>query len=208
MGRSYPIIIGVLVLGLAVWVVGEAFSGEGGLHDYDVTSLNQDWKVRLNQDVRIAGIVVDQSLRGDMERLDVVFDVEDEKGSTIAVGYKKLLPDPFDYGREVIVEGTVVGKGKIEARNITVKCPSRYQDGAVQEEVPDRYQSSPLSLRYNQNVGGEPAPKAGQAPDNYGESKKSPYEIKIDALPSEYLNDKAPALPEGDETSAADKAVE
>ena len=48
----------------------------------------------------------------------------------------------------MIVEGTVVGKGKIDARMITVKCPSRYQDGTMQEEeMPDRYKQSPLTVR-------------------------------------------------------------
>ena len=153
MGRTYPVVIGAMVLALASWIVGEAFSGEGGLHDYEVTALNKDWKIRLNQDVKVAGLVVENSLRGDLERLDVEFDIEDQQGSILTVTYKKLLPDPFDYGREVIIEGKVVGKGKLEARNITVKCPSRYQDGAMpEEEMPDKYRKSPLTVRAQQNM--------------------------------------------------------
>ena len=175
MGRTYPVVIGVMILALASWIVGEAFSGEGGLHDYEVTALNKDWKIRLNQDVKVAGIVVEDSLRGDIERLDVEFDVEDQQGSQLTIAYKKLLPDPFDYGREVIVEGTLVGKGKLEARNITVKCPSRYQDGAMpEEEMPERYQKSPLSLRAQQGEYETEQDKSPSDPVELGEEDGSP----------------------------------
>ena len=151
MQNKYPVVIGLMILVLASWVVTEAFSGEGGLHDYEVSALNKDWKSRLNQDVKVAGIVVENSLRGDLERLKVEFDIEDETGDTLTVAYNRLLPDPFDYGREVIIEGTVSGKGKLAARNITVKCPSRYQDGALPNEAkPEKYEKSPLMLRLGQ----------------------------------------------------------
>jgi len=172
MGRTYPVIIGVMVLALSSWVVSEAFSGEGGMHDYEVSDLNKDWKKRLNQDVKVAGLVVDQSLRGDIEKLDVEFDIEDVEGGKLSISYKRLLPDPFDYGREVIVEGKVVGKGKLEARNITVKCPSRYQDGAVsEEEMPEKYQRSPLTLRaQGSGEGSESDPGApGYGDSPYGD---------------------------------------
>lgn len=165
---KFPVIIGALVLGLATWIVGEAFSGEGGLHDYEVSQLNKDWKARLNQDVKISGIVVADSLRGDLEKLDVEFDVEDAEGGKLTVAYKRLLPDPFDYGREVIVEGKVVGKNRLEARTITVKCPSRYQDGAAEEEMPEKYSKSPLTVRLGQSgqmMGSpEPSPSGSQYP--------------------------------------------
>ena len=190
MGRKYPVIIGAMVLVLASWVVSEAFSGEGGMHDYEVTALNKDWKKRLNQDVKVAGLVVDQSLRGDIEKLDVEFDIEDAEGGKLAISYKRLLPDPFDYGREVIVEGKVVGKGKLEARNITVKCPSRYQDGAAtEEEMPEKYKQSPLTLRAKgagyggASDGNEAAQGAGESqPAEPGyQGKKSEVNLPADA---------------------------
>ena len=94
MQNKYPVVIGLMILVMASWVVTEAFSGEGGLHDYEVSALNKDWKSRLNQDVKVAGIVVENSLRGDLERLKVEFDIEDETGDTLTVAYNRLLPDP------------------------------------------------------------------------------------------------------------------
>jgi cytochrome c-type biogenesis protein CcmE len=134
--RMYPVIIGMLVVCMVFAVISESF--DDVVYDVDVS----DVKDMVGKEIKVAGIVVDQSLRGDADRLEFIFDIEGE-GATVGVEYHRLLPDPFAYGREVIVEGEVLEGNRIYARNLTVKCPSRYQDGFSEEEVMEQYRTTP-----------------------------------------------------------------
>jgi cytochrome c-type biogenesis protein CcmE len=134
--RMYPVMIGLLVVGLVFAVISESF--DDVVYDVDVS----DVKDMVGKEIKVAGIVVDESLRGDPDRLEFLFEIEGE-GVVVDVEYRRLLPDPFAYGREVIVEGEVLEGPRIVARNLTVKCPSRYQDGFTEEEVREQYRIVP-----------------------------------------------------------------
>ena len=54
-------------------------------------------------------------------------DVKDPAGETVAVVYKGSVPDLFATGRDVVVDGKVVG-GTFVAKpgSMVTKCPSKY----------------------------------------------------------------------------------
>ena len=68
------------------------------------------------------------------------FDIDDGQGHTLAIAYPKLLPDPFQEGREAIVQGRL-DHGVLRATSLTVKCPSRYGDSEsmTPEQLNDAY---------------------------------------------------------------------
>ena len=151
--RMYPVVIGLLVVGMVFAVISESF--DDVVYDVNVS----DVKEMVGKEIKVAGIVVDQSLRGDADRLEFLFEIEGE-GAYVDVEYRRLLPDPFAYGREVIVEGEVVEGPRILARNLTVKCPSRYQDGYSEEEVLEQYRTTPPTPNAGPSarLGASPAP--------------------------------------------------
>lgn len=61
-----------------------------------------------------------------------------EQGDVMQVAYRGPLPDVFKEGMPVVVEGVVRGDMSIEAREVTAKCPSKYEEGKVSEQAKQR----------------------------------------------------------------------
>ena len=63
--------------------------------------------------------------------MSTVVDIATGK-SSFPVHYNGPLPDTFEEGRDVVVEGKLNAAGTIEASNVLTKCGSRYE--AVEED--------------------------------------------------------------------------
>ncbi len=84
--------------------------------------------------VKVGGRVVPGSVRFDQRTLDLRFEVTDiqtGKGR-FPVHYQGPLPDTFEEGRDVVVEGRYTQAGLFEATTVLTKCGSRYE--AVEED--------------------------------------------------------------------------
>ena len=62
------------------------------------------------------------------EKIDIQFTIGDVDGNQLKVRFHQLLPDAFQEGRQVIVQGTMLSKDEVECKRLTVKCPSKYKD--------------------------------------------------------------------------------
>jgi cytochrome c-type biogenesis protein CcmE len=84
---------------------------------------------------KVGGRVVPGSVRFDQKTLDLRFTVVDiASGRTsFPVHYNGPLPDTFEEGRDVVVEGKMNAAGTFEATTVLTKCGSRYE--AVDEEL-------------------------------------------------------------------------
>ncbi|HEX9940118.1 MAG TPA: cytochrome c maturation protein CcmE [Longimicrobium sp.] len=79
--------------------------------------------------VRVGGRVVPGSVSFDQKTLDLRFTLVDtETGRTsFPVHYNGPLPDTFQEGRDVVVEGNYRPGGTFQASNVLTKCGSRYE---------------------------------------------------------------------------------
>lgn len=79
--------------------------------------------------LKVGGRVVPGSVRFDQRTLDLQFDVADiETGAaSFVVHYQGPLPDTFEEGRDVVVEGRLNQAGVFEASTVLTKCGSRYE---------------------------------------------------------------------------------
>lgn len=77
---------------------------------------------------RLFGTVADGTIVRPEDGLGVSFTLEDaeNKGQTIQVQYKGVVPDTFDVGSEVIIEGSMKNS-VFTAKTLMTKCPSKYQ---------------------------------------------------------------------------------
>ncbi|BDQ35196.1 cytochrome c maturation protein CcmE [Pseudodesulfovibrio portus] len=74
--------------------------------------------------------VVDGKLGADFDLIDKL-----EPGKSLRVSYRGALPDTFEPGVEVIVEGAFSsGGGEFVARTLVTKCPSKYEEQSKQME--------------------------------------------------------------------------
>ena len=84
---------------------------------------------------KVGGRVVPGTVRFDQRTLDLRFDVIDiasGKGR-FPVHYQGPVPDTFQEGRDVVVEGRYGRDGSFEAATVLTKCGSRYE--AAEEEL-------------------------------------------------------------------------
>ncbi len=76
--------------------------------------------------LRLGGIVVDGSIEWDAKNLLLAFRIKDEKNS-LPVVYQGVVPDAFENGVEIVVEGTYTEDGVFKATTLLPKCPSKYE---------------------------------------------------------------------------------
>lgn len=84
--------------------------------------------------VKVGGRVAPGTVAFDQQTLDLRFDVIDIESGTTAfpVHYQGPLPDTFEEGRDVVIEGRFTAAGTFEATTVLTKCGSRYE--AVEED--------------------------------------------------------------------------
>ncbi len=82
--------------------------------------------------VKVGGRVAPGTIDFDNRTLDLRFDVLDiEDGTTVfPVIYQGPLPETFEEGVDVVVEGRFSPDGVFQATTVLTKCGSRYEAGA------------------------------------------------------------------------------
>lgn len=131
---AFPMLVVALVLGGVVLVVES--STTGGVYDMTIGELLAQSDTLEGKDVRVNGVVQAGTFRevpGDS--IDIRFSIGDVEGNQLQVRFHQLLPDAFQEGRQVIVQGTMLSEDEIECKRLTVKCPSKYKDEAKTDEA-------------------------------------------------------------------------
>lgn len=140
---AFPAFIVLLVVGGLALVVHSSTSG--GVYDMKLGEMLAQADKYVGREVRVSGIIQAGSYRehpGD--KINIEFDIGDNEGNIVRVKFHQLLPDAFEEGREVIVQGELVSAEEIECSRLTVKCPSKYKDeNAIRGASPDRSQGGP-----------------------------------------------------------------
>lgn len=86
----------------------------------------------VERPVKVSGKIVGESVEWDPENIILSFELEGESGKRVKVRYEGTKPDTLNDGWEAIVEGTFASNGTLEATDLLVKCPSKYE--AMEEE--------------------------------------------------------------------------
>ena len=68
--------------------------------------------------------------RFDLKTNEFVFTMEDEKGETIEVVYGGAKPGNFDQATEIVCIGQYKS-GQFHAKELLVKCPSKYMEEGI-----------------------------------------------------------------------------
>jgi len=129
-----PLIITVLIAAIGFAVIGTSTSGGAGMYNYSLAELEKRGSELAGKPIKVSGRIAANSVRGEPASDSFRFDLEDDEGHKIAVAYKRLLPDPFEEGRDAIVNGKMKD-GVLFASNLTVKCPSRYADTEEMQDM-------------------------------------------------------------------------
>ncbi len=124
------IVGGAVVLGLIAYLIVSAISSSGAYYR-EVGEVLLEKTALMDKNLRVSGNIVTESIRYDPTTLDLSFRISDPKDASkqIAVHFHGVKPDQMDReGSSAIVEGTMGSKGVVEANNLLLKCPSRYDE--------------------------------------------------------------------------------
>jgi cytochrome c-type biogenesis protein CcmE len=124
------IVGGAVVLGLIAYLIVSAISSSGAYYR-EVGEVLIEQTALMGKNLRVSGNIVTESIRYDPTTLDLNFRISDPKDASkqIAVHFHGVKPDQMDReGSSAIVEGTMGSKGVVEANNLLLKCPSRYDE--------------------------------------------------------------------------------
>ena len=114
---SIPVLVVAACVGYLI------YSASGGSAEYYLT-VSQLRSHAVAGDVRVAG-VVQSDVQKSNGGLDVRFTEKDGTAS-MPVEYSGTLPDIFQPGITVVVEGRLGSDGIFHARTLLAKCPSRF----------------------------------------------------------------------------------
>lgn len=103
------------------------YSATGSSAEYYVT-ISEMRAHPSDSNVRVLGVVQDDVVRNE-GGLHVHFTAS-EGGQTMPVDYRGALPDIFQPGVQVVVDGRLGADGVFHARTLQAKCPSRFSSGS------------------------------------------------------------------------------
>jgi cytochrome c-type biogenesis protein CcmE len=124
-GVNWQLAFGLVVLAAAMgFLFFDAFEAE--TYFYTVDQAVAQGPEIVGQRIRVKGVVEPGSIQGEDGELGRIFRIS-EAGKSMTITYDKAMPDTFDESREVVVDGTVEEDLSVQADEVLVKCPSRYE---------------------------------------------------------------------------------
>jgi cytochrome c-type biogenesis protein CcmE len=124
------IVGGVVVVGLIAYLIVSAIASSGAYYR-EVSEVLGDQAALTGKNLRVSGNIVTDSIKYDAATLDLQFKISDpqDAGKQLPVRFHGVKPDQMDReGSSAIVEGSLKPDGVVEANNLLLKCPSRYEE--------------------------------------------------------------------------------
>lgn len=123
------IIGGVIILGLIGYLIVSAISTAGSYYR-EVSEVVAQREALTGKPLRVSGNIVTDSIQYDATTLSLSFKISDSKDASqqVLIHFHGVKPDQMDRpGSSAIIEGKLGGNGTLEANNLLLKCPSRYE---------------------------------------------------------------------------------
>ncbi len=132
------IVGGFVIVGLIAYLIISSISSAGAYYR-EVGEVLAQRDTLNGKNLRVSGNIVTESVTYDAAKLDLNFLISDPKDPSqkLAVYFHGVKPDQITReGASAIVEGTLgPNGGPVQANNLLLKCPSRYEEEKGIEEV-------------------------------------------------------------------------
>jgi len=125
--RNLKFIIGAAVIFLAIGFLVFNAMGSAGAYYMTVTELTDEADNYVGKNVRVSGVVVDESVDYNSSELILRFNITDD-ANQLPIYFHGPRPDNFVRAAEAIVEGRYGEDGVLYAKSLLLKCPSRYEE--------------------------------------------------------------------------------
>jgi len=124
------IIGGLIIAGLIIYLVVSSISSAGAYYR-EVGEVLAQTETLTGKALRVSGNIVTESIVYNAPTLSLSFSISDPADPTkqLPVHFHGVQPDQIGReGASAIVEGTLGPNGVVEANNLLLKCPSKYEE--------------------------------------------------------------------------------
>lgn len=129
------IVGGAVIVALIAYLIISSISTQGAYYREVGEVLTQQTALS-GKNLRVSGKIVTESIRYDATTLNLDFKISDptDVSKQLAIHFHGVQPDQITReNTEAIVEGTLGSNGTVEANNLLLKCPSRYEEGVPKD---------------------------------------------------------------------------
>ncbi|MDR0453571.1 MAG: cytochrome c maturation protein CcmE [Deferribacteraceae bacterium] len=131
---KYAVAFAVIAATLVYFIVS-ALSGEK-IYYREVGELINNPLLAEKKGLRISGNVISDNFSVNKFEKYAVFEITDDTGAALPVVYNGTIPDAFEIGAAVLIEGSYSASENVfTAKKLLAKCPSKYE--AEGEKHPD-----------------------------------------------------------------------
>ncbi len=125
--QKVKLIVGILIiLGALSYLMFTGFS-KSSSYFVTIAQMRDKADEMVGKSLKVSGKIVGKSVAWDSQKIQLTFEIRDDKGRTVPIIYNGIKPDNFEDGKEALLEGRLGPDGVFTAQSLLVKCPSKYE---------------------------------------------------------------------------------
>jgi cytochrome c-type biogenesis protein CcmE len=129
---------GFIIAGAIVFLLMAATPGSSGV-ELTMKELLATQDQHKNDFVTVEGLLVEESIKWNPDKIELRFDVKDNDGNVMHVIHNGIKPDNFSEGVITILQGAPTKKNTFVAETVKTRCPSKYEGKGVENYNPETH---------------------------------------------------------------------
>lgn len=144
MKKNKMILLAGFIIALGVVVILMAATPGTTAIELNLHDLVSHQEKFANDYITVEGFLVEKSIQWNADKIELKFDVNDDKGNLMHVTYDNVKPDNFSDGVIVILQGNLKNakSGKVAdfvAEKVSTRCPSKYEGADMKNYDPKQH---------------------------------------------------------------------
>lgn len=127
---------GFVIAGAILFLLMAATPASSGI-ELKLKDLLENQEKYKDDFVTVEGLLVEESIDWNSEKIQLKFDVKDTEGNKLHVIYNGVKPDNFSEGVIVILQGHTDKKDTFLAESVKTRCPSKYEGEDMENYDPE-----------------------------------------------------------------------
>lgn len=117
---------GFIIAGAIVFLLMAATPGSSGI-ELKLNELLENQEKYKDDFVTVEGLLIQESIKWDADKIQLKFDVQDADGNVLHVIHDGVKPDNFTEGVITILQGAPTEMNTFVAESVKTRCPSKYE---------------------------------------------------------------------------------
>ena len=126
---------GFIIAAAIVFLLMAATPGSSGV-ELTLKELMATQEQHHDDFVTVEGLLIEDSIKWDAQKIELKFDVKDNDGNVMHVIHNGTKPDNFAEGVITILQGAPTKKDTFVAETVKTRCPSKYEGKDIKEYDP------------------------------------------------------------------------